>query len=250
MANYKSAITFGLVNIPVSLNPVISNNDTAFNQLHKKCMNRVQYIKYCPHCKEDLEQKDIVKAYKYGNDEYVEFSNTDFNKLKSENDKALEIISFVNIKEIDPVYFEKSYYLIADNKNKAFSLFKDALKEEKKVAIIKTILGNKTYFGILRTNENALILTTMYFEEEIKENENEESKSYTDKELELAKKLINNMSGKFKPETYKDHYQDRIKEAIEDKIKGKEIKTVKSKKQKNISNLMDALEESLKRKKK
>ena len=90
----------------------------------------------------------------------------------------------------------------------------------------------------------------MYFEEEIKENENEESKSYTDKELELAKKLINNMSGKFKPETYKDHYQDRIKEAIEDKIKGKEIKTVKSKKQKNISNLMDALEESLKRKKK
>ena len=250
MANYKTAISFGLVNIPVSLTPVIINNDTAFNQLHKTCHHRIEYIKYCPHCKKDVRSKDLVKAYKYNNDEYVEFNEKDFDKLKSEDDKTLEIISFVNIKEIDPIYFEKSYYLETDTKNKAYSLFQTALKEEGKVAIIKTILRTKRYYGILRFGENGLILTTLYFEEEIKEKKNIEEKSFTSKELNLAKTLIKDMTDKFKPETYKDDYQDRITDAIEDKAKGKEVKKVKSKKNKNISDLMEALEKSIKGKKK
>lgn len=250
MANYKSAISFGLVHIPVALNPIIRNNDTSFNQLHKKCKNRIKYLKYCPHCDEEVTQKDLVKAFEYNNDEYVEFTDKDFDKLISDDDKNLDIISFVKIEEIDPMYFEKSYYLEADVKNKAFSLFKAALKKEKKVAIIKTILGNKTYYAVLRFSDKNIIMTTLYFEEEIKETLEIEENKFSEKELNLATELIKSMTDKFKPETYKDDYQDKIKDAIELKIQGKEIKPARKKKTKSINDLIDALEESIKRKKK
>ena len=96
MANFKTAITFGLVHIPVQLNPVIKNNDTSFNYLHKKCLNRVSYIKYCPTCKKNVKTGDLVKGYQYVDDKYVVFDDEDFDKLKSNEDKVIEIISFVD----------------------------------------------------------------------------------------------------------------------------------------------------------
>lgn len=249
MANYKSAISFGLVNIPVSLEPIIKNNDTSFNMLHKKCHNRISYIKYCPHCKKDVKQSELIKAYEYEDNNYVEFTNSDFEKIKDGDDKNLEIISFVNIKEIDPMYFEKSFYLKTDKKNKAYSLFMEALKKVNKVAIAKTILGNKTYYGVLRLNNNSIIFTTLFFEEEIKDNETIEDNSFSEKELDLAISLIKNMESKFEPQTYKDDYQNKIKEAINNKINGKEIKSKKTKKVESINNLLEALEKSIKKRK-
>lgn len=250
MANYKSAISFGLVHIPVTLNPIIRNNDTSFNQLHKKCHNRIKYLKYCPHCDEEVKQKDLVKAFEYSKNEYVEFTENDFDKLTSEEDKTLDIVSFVKTNEIDPMYFEKSFYLETDPKNKAFSLFKSALKKENKVAVVKTVLGNKTYYAILRFSDKKIIMTTLYFEEEIKDTIKVEENDFTEKELKLAVELIKSMTDKFKPNTFKDDYQDKIKDAIELKVQGKEIKPTKSKKTKNINDLIGALEESIKRKKK
>lgn len=250
MANYKSAISFGLVHIPVTLKTVVRNNDTSFNQIHKKCLERILYIKYCPHCKMDVEQKDLIKGYEFSKNNYITFEKEDFEKLKSEDDKTLEIVSFVDYSEIDPIYFEKSYYLHSEDKNKAFSLFLEALKKSKKVAVVKTILGHKTYYGILRSDKNLLIFTTLYFEEEIMMLEKPEKGEFSDKELNLATKLIDSMSGSFEPEIYKDDYQDRIKDAIDKKVNGKSIKKVKGKKKENISNLIDALEQSLKESKK
>jgi len=201
---YKSAISFGLVHIPVNLNSVIVNNDTAFNMLHEKCHHRVKYQKYCPHCEEEVKQKDIIRGYKYGTDNYITFEDEEFNSLKTENDKKIEIIAFVDLKEIDPIYFEKSYYLMTDTKNKAFSLFKAALKSQDKVAIAKTVLGNKSYYVILRFGIDKLIMTTLFFEEEIKEVENQSEENFTKQEMDLAIKLIDSMSDKFKPETYND----------------------------------------------
>lgn len=244
----KSAITFGLVNIPVQLNPIIKNNDTTFNYLHKKCLNRVSYIKYCPHCKKDVLNKDLIKGYEYSEDKYVTFDDNDFEKLKSDNDKTIEIISFVNFKEIDPIYFEKSYYLKTEGKSKAFCLFKTALNKSGKVAIAKTVLGSKSYYVVLRFGEDNIIMTTLYYEEEIRLGEKIVDEKYTDKEMDLAIKLIDSMSGKFEPEKYKDEYQDKIKDAIEKKIDGKEIKKAKSKKTISVASLMDALEKSLKEK--
>ena len=246
MALFKSAISFGLVHIPVKMNPVITNNDTTFNMLHKKCESRIKYQKYCPHCKEEVKQHDIIKGYEYAVDEYITMSEEDFENIKTTNDKLIEIISFVDLDEIDPIYFERSYYLMTDAKNKAFGLFKNALKKQNKVAIAKTVLGSKSYYVILRFGNNNIIMSTLYYEEEIKEVEPLVSENYTKQEMDLAIKLIDSMTDKFKPDTYHDEYQNKLHEAIEQKIEGKEIKPVKQKKQRTINDLMTALEESIK----
>ena len=250
MAYLKTAITFGLVNIPVRLNPVIKNNDTSFNYLHKTCLNRVSYIKYCPTCKKDVKQKDLIKGYEYSDDQYVTFDEDDFEKLKTDEDKSIDIISFVNMNEIDPIYFEKSYSLKTEGKSsKAFTLFKSALKKAKKVAIAKTVIGSKSYYVLLRFGEDNIIMTTLFYEEEINLEKEKLEDKFTEKEMNLALKLIESMSDKFEPDKYKDEYQDKIKDAIDKKIEGKTIKQAKSKKKASISNLMDALEKSLKEQK-
>ena len=243
----KTAITFGLVHIPVRLNPVIKNNDTNFNYLHKKCLNRVKYIKYCPTCKKDVKNTDLIKGYEYSEEKYVTFDETDFDKLKSTEDKNIDIISFIDAKEIDPLYYEKSYYLNTDSKNKAFSLFRNALKISKKAAIAKTVIGSKSYYVVLRFGSSNIIMTTLYYEEEIRLNEEVVEETFTEKEMDLALKLIESMGGEFTPSDYVDEYQNKVKRAIDKKINGEEVKKVKSKKTVTVSNLMDALEKSLKR---
>jgi len=251
MARAKTAISFGLVHIPVDLNPVIKNNDANFNQLHRRCGTRIKYQKICPHCKMEVHQKDIIKAYEYVKDEYVTFEDEEFNLLKTNAENQIEIISFVNLKDIDPIYFEKSYYLTTKGNIKAFSLFKKALSDAKKVAVAKAYINNKLYYVVLRFGHDNIIMNTLYYQEEIKLSEESIQEEFTKEEMELATKLIDNMSGKFNPNDYKDEYQDNIKEAIQEKIEGKKIKPVKKKATKrNITDLMEALQLSLKEAKK
>ncbi len=247
MPNIKSNISFGLVNIPVLMNPVIRNNDTSFNQLHKKCLQRIKYIKYCPHCKKDVKEKDIVKGYEYENDTYLVLEKDELDKLKPENDKTIEIVGFVDIKDIDPVLFEKSYVLETEGKSKAYNLFCHALKKTRKVALAKTIIGSKFYYCILRLTNFGIIMTTLYFDEEVVIDEKEIETNYKDKELNMAIQLIDNLSIKFDPKEYKDEYQNNIKNAINDKLEGKEVKGKKSSPKEQVNNLMAALEKSLKK---
>ncbi len=249
MPNVHSNISFGLVSIPVIINPIIKNNDTSFNQLHKKCLHRVQYIKYCPHCKEDIKESDITKGYEFENDNYIIFNKEELSKLRPENEKEIEVIAFVDEREIDSYYFEKSYILKSDTKSKSYILFYEALKETGKVALAKTVLGGKFYYCVLKFNRFGIVLTTLYFEEEIITPEAEIEGKINEKELNLAIKLIDNLKGKFEPQKYKDEYQNKIKEAIDDKLKGKKIKTTRKKPKKQINDLMEALEKSLKIKK-
>lgn len=248
MANIHSNITFALVNIPIIMNPIIRNNDTSFNQLHTKCHERINYIKYCPHCKIDVKEKDIIKGYEYEKDKYITFSKEELNKLKPEQDKEIEIVSFIPISEIDPSYFEKSYLIEADGKSKAYNLFCEALKRSKMVALAKTVIGTKFYYCILRFYNKSIIMTTLYFEEEVNIDVADNKSTINEKELEMAMKLIDSLKGKFEPEKYKDEYQDNIRDAIDDKIEGKNIKGKKKKNKKQISDLMEALEKSLNKK--
>lgn len=245
MARGKSAISFGLVHIPVELSPIIKNNDTAFNLLHKKCGSRIKQQKICPHCEKEVKAEDLIKGYEYQTDKYVTFTEDDFDKLQLENDKNIEIIAFVNLKDIDPIYYEKSYTLTTKDNNKAFSLFKKALNKVGKVAIAKTILGPKFYYVALRFGKNNIIMNTLYFEEEINLDDEENKEEFSKDELDMAIKLIDAMSDNFKPETYKDEYQSRIKEAINQKVSGKEIIKPKGKKSKSVADLMEALQKSI-----
>lgn len=249
MPNIHSNIAFGLVNIPIVMNPLIRNNDTSFNQLHKKCLHRIQYVKYCPHCKTPLKENEIIKGYEYEKNHYLTFLKEELDKLKPENEKEIEVISFINLNEIDPTYFEKSYLLETESKSKAYFLFCEALKKTKRVALAKTVIGSKFYYCILRFTKVGIIMTTLFFEEEVLLPEEELNGKVDEKELELAVKLIEERKGKFEPQKYKDEYQDNIKEAIENKLDGKEVKKTKKKPKEQVSDLMEALEKSLKKKK-
>lgn len=246
MPNIHSNISFGLVNIPIIVNPVIRNNDTSFNQLHKKCMHQIRYIKYCPTCKKDIKESEIVKGYEYEKDNFLVFTKEEFNKIKPENEKEIEIVSFVNINDINPYYFEKSYVLASENKSKAYKLFCEALKKTKKVALAKTIIGNKFYYCILRFMDFGILMTTLYFEEEINIPDEDIEYVSNEKELDLAVKLIESLEGKFEPQNYKDEYQNSIRDAIDDKLDGKDVKETKRKPKKQIDDLVKALEKSLK----
>ena len=176
------------------------------------------------------------------------YSKKELNKLKPENEKEIDIISFIPLKEIDPIYFEKSYDVDAEGKGKAYFLFCEALKKTNLVALAKTVIGNKFYYCILRFNKDNIILTTLYFEEEVNIKKDESNIKINEKELDLAIKLITSLKGKFEPEKYKDEYQDNIKEAIESKLEGKSVKAKKKTNKKQINDLMEALEKSLKQK--
>ena len=249
MPNIHSSISFALVNIPVLLNPIIKNNDTSFNQLHKKCLQRIKYIKYCPHCKRDIKENDIVKGYQFEKDNYLVFSKTELDNLKPDGDKEIEVISFIKEGSVHPWYFEKSYFLNTEKKSKAYNLFYEALKKTKRVALVKTIIGPKFYYGILKLVPNGIILTTLYFEEEVRIPEKDIDSKVTSKELDLAVKLIESMEGEFEPHKYKDEYQETLKKAIDAKLDGKKITKTKSANKKQINDLMKALEKSLKEKK-
>ncbi len=242
----KTNISFGLVNIPININPIIQDNDITFNQLHKKCLSRIKYIKYCPHCKKEVKQEEIIKGYKISDNDYITLTNSELKSLQVTNEDNIEIIGFINSLEIDPIFYEKSYVITITKKSKAYSLFKDALEKSKKVAIAKTVIATKFYYVAIRVKNNNLLMSTLYFNEEINLPEASIDAKYTKKELDLAMQLIKSLNMKFNPEKYIDEYQENIKEAIIKKEKGTKIKPVKAKKNNNIKDLMQALELSLK----
>ena len=246
MAGIHSNITFGLVNIPIVMTPIIRNNDTSFNQLHKKCLNRVYYIKYCPICKKNLKGNEIIKGYNYQKDDYLIFDKKELDVLKPENDHEIEVISFININEIPLEYLEKSYFLTTDKKSKAYNLFYEVLKKSKMVALAKCVISSKFYYCILRFTKEGIIMTTLYFEEEVDIPDTEVNNKIGDKELKLGLQLVNSMKGTFEPNKYKDEYQDNIKKAISKKLSGKKITGPKKTNKVQINNLLEALEKSLK----
>ncbi len=248
MPNIHSNISFGLVNIPIVMNPVVKNNDTSFNQLHKKCLKRIKYVKYCEHCKKEVKENEIVKGYEFEKDNYLTFEKEELDKLKPENDKEIEIVAFVDEKEVDSVYMEKSYLLTTERQTKAYDLFCEALKKVKKVAIAKTVIGSKFYYVMLRFTNYGIVMTTLFFQEEVLFPEGKSEYKVNDKELDLAVKLIAELEDKFEPEKYQDEYQNNIKKAIDDKMNGKEVKQVKKKQKEQVSDLFEALEKSLKKK--
>lgn len=245
MANYKSNISFGLVNIPVVYNPIIKNNDTSFNQLHKKCLHRINYQKYCPHCKKIVKETDLIKGYEYEKDQYVTFTKEELNNMQIDSKDSIEILSFVPANEIDPYYLEKSYCLTPPKKSKSYSLFLEVLKKSKKIAVAKTSISSKFYYCLLRFLDDKILMTTLFFDEEVNMPPSPETVSFTKKELELATKLVEQLSGHFSPKEYLDDYQNQIKKSINAKINGKPITKKKRSSKNTIKDLVTSLQESL-----
>ena len=174
------------------------------------------------------------------------FEESDLEKLKTKKDKNITIEKFVNVSEVDPLYFDKPYYVVPTGAEKAFSVLLSAMQEEGKAAIAKTILGTKETLIMIRAKDGQMLLNTLFFVEEITSNPAKEmTDSGSKKELQMAKAIIESMTGEFRVEEYKDEYRERLQVAIERKIAGKDIASPKEKSGNSISNLMEALTKSL-----
>lgn len=245
--SYKGSISFGLVYIPVTLHSAVKNNDIGFNMIDKKTMSRVRYKKTCEDCGgREVKQDEIVKGYEYEDGKYVIFDESDFEKLKNKKDKNITIERFVPLGDVDPIYFDKPYYIVPTGAEKAFAVLLSAMEQEDKAAVAKTVLGTKETLILIRAKNGQMLLNTLFFEEEIVNNP---AKAITEKgteaELKMAKAIIESMSGEFEPELYKDEYREKVKQAIEQKIAGKEIVAPKEKDNVSAASLMDALQKSL-----
>ena len=245
--SYKGSISFGLVYIPVTLHSAVKDNSIGFNMIDKKTMSRVKYKKTCADCDgREVKQEDIVKGFEYEDGKYVIFENNDFDKLKSKKDKNITIEKFVKLSEVDPIYFDKPYYVVPTGAEKAFAVLLSAMEQEEKAAVAKTVLGTKETLILIRARDGQMLLNTLFFEEEITSNPAKEVKEQgSEGELKMAKALIEGMSGKFDPSDYKDEYRHKVQEAIERKISGKEIVSPKESGSDKMIDLMEALTKSL-----
>lgn len=251
---WKGSISFGLVNIPIKLHTATEDKDIKLRTLHKKCHSPVKYEKVCSVCEEELQPDDIVKAYEYTKGKYVVLEDEELESLRKENEeKAVEIMDFVKMEEIDPIYYNRSYYMSPnEGGGKAYSLLRKALKESQKVGLAKIIIRAKEQLAIVRVYENTLVMETIHFPDEVRSSADVPSvpaeDKVTDKELDTAIMLIDQLTTEFNPEKYTDDYRTALLELIESKRTGQETVTAKEKEPvTNVTDLMAALQASIDR---
>ncbi len=248
MANfYKGAIAFGLVYIPISLSVSVKDNDIGFNMIDKHTLSRVKYKKTCVDCKNrEIKNEDIVKGYQYEKGKYVIFTNKDFEKIKTAQDRNIVIDQFVKLEEIDPIYYDKAYYVKPSGADKAFNVLLSAMEKQGKAAIAKTVLGTKETLIVIRVRDGKMLVNSLFFYEEIQKSPEIKKSKILKQELDLATNLINQMTAPFKPEKYKDEFNLKIKKAIKKKIEGKEIvETQEESEPARVVDIMEALQKSL-----
>ncbi|HHV59367.1 MAG TPA: Ku protein [Clostridiaceae bacterium] len=248
---WKGAISFGLVHIPIKLYPATSHKDIKFNYLHKEDMTPIKYKKHCPACSKDLEADEIVRGYEYESGKYVVLTDEDFEKIPLETTKSINIINFVNLSEVDPVYFDKSYYLAPnEGGQKAFELLRQAIEETGKVAIAKVVIRSKETLSAIRVKGSDIVMETMFYPDEIRNTAGIPELSYNVKihenELKMAVNLITSLSEAFEPEKYSNDYRDALMELIQSKITGQEVETPQKLYEGNVVDLMEALRASIK----
>lgn len=256
---WKGSISFGLVNIPIKLHTATENNDIKLRQLHKECHSPISYQKVCPICDKEVKSEEIVKAYEYTKNKFVVLDDEELEKLKKENeDKAVEIIDFVKLEEIDPIYFERSYFMAPDaNGGKAYALLRKALKESGKIGVAKIIIRSKEQLAIVRVYKDALLMETIHFPDEVRNvgdvpNIPDEG-TVVKKELDTALLLVDQLTTAFDPDKYTDEYRTALMELIEEKKAGNAT-VAKAEKPtispSNTTDLMAALQASLDKTKK
>jgi DNA end-binding protein Ku len=252
MVSHKSVITFGMVAIPIAMYTATQDNDIHFNQLHKEDNSRIRYKKTCAHCGKEITTGDIVKGFEYDEDKYVIVTDDEIEKIKTEKEKSIQIMHFAQLNQISPIYYEKTYQAAPEpGGEKAFELLRAALIAEQKIAIGKTVMGTKDTLMAIIPREDGILISTMFYADEIKEKQKQYSKpDLSEQELNMAKILINSMDTPFDAEKYKDEYQNKLRELIETKITGREVVAAESESTGKVIDLMEALKASIEKAKK
>ncbi|MFC8575398.1 Ku protein, partial [Heyndrickxia sporothermodurans] len=246
---WKGSISFGLVNIPIKLHAATEDKDIKLRSLHKKCHTPIKYEKICPVCETELAMDDIVKGYEITKGKFIILDESELNELKkATEEKAVEIIDFIKIEEIDPIYFNRSYYMSPNEGGmKAYGLLRKALLETEKAGLAKIIMRSKEQLAIIRVYENTLLMETIHFPDEVRNVGDVPNVPADDqvskKEIDTAILLIEQLTTKFEPEKYTDEYRTKLMELINSKQVGKQAVTPKEKAPTtNVTDLMAALQ--------
>jgi len=250
-AIWSGAINFGLVTIPVKLQTAIRTNDLRFNFLHKTDEGRINNVRRCSIDGEELSYDDIVRGYEYEKGQYVILSDDDLKRVNPEATQSVDIVQFVDLGEINPMYFDKPYYLEPEKRGRhAYALLREALKTSGKVGIAKVVIRSREHLAALKPNGDALVLELMHFADEIVDQSSldfPEHEKPVENEMKMAKMLIDSMTEPFDAEQFHDEYREQVLAMIEARAAGKVIEEapVKAPRRDNVVNLMDVLQKSL-----
>src|SRR5437899_8927145 len=246
---WSGYLTFGLISMPIRLFSGARSSGIAFNMLHRDDLQRVKQQYYCPSDNRVVERSEIVKGYEYRKDEYVVIEPEEIKKIEPQTAKTMEILEFVKSSDVDPVYFESSYYMVPEEAGRRpYALLTKALEESEYVAIAKLTMHNREYTVILRPHEGGMMLHTMYYEEEVRKVEGfgAPDVELKDAEVKVAHQLIEALATEWEPEKFKDDFQENLKNLIQTKLEGGKIAEVeKPKKIAPVVDLMAALKQSL-----
>jgi DNA end-binding protein Ku len=247
-ATWKGSLSFGLVSIPIQLSPAARTERISFNQLHKVCHSRLKQPLFCPTCNRNVERNEIEKGYEYEKDQYLLFNEDELDKIEPESARVMEILEFVKVDEIDPLYFDASYYATPEPAGaKGYRLLLDAMNKSGYAGIAKVTMHNREYIVIIRPRKSGLTVHTMFYANEIRQPADAGADKFEIKEQErsLASQLIETLAGTFQPEKYHDTYQEGLRTLIEAKAKDQDVIATVPAVQAAPVDLMAALKQSL-----
>lgn len=250
---WKGSISFGLVNVPIKMYSATQKDSLHFKQLHDACHTPVTYQKFCPKCEQTVSHENLVKGYEYEKGKYVVLQDEDFDNIPVASTRTIDIVDFVDLEEIDPIYFSKSYYLSPhEGGEKAYILLSQAMRETNKVAIAKITIRNKESLACIRVlRDETICLETIFYPAEVRSsadlkiNDLIKKISINSNELKMAKELINNLSSEFAPDKYTDEYREELLKIIRRKVEGQDVKIPERMVSGKVVDLMEALRASL-----
>lgn len=256
---WKGAISFGLVNIPVKLYTATETRDVHFHLLHRQCHSPIKYVRFCPTCGREVQNEEIARGYEFTRGQYVIVEDEDLAALPLKTGKAVEILDFVRLEEIDPIYFEKGYFLEpAEGGAKAYALLRRAMAETGRVALAKVALRQKESLAALRVyrerpggdgGEGLLVMETMFWPDEVRSYAQLQDAyrpvEVAERELGMALHLVENLSVPFQPDKYRDEYREALLELIEERAQGEPVTAPQAPAPTRVIDLLSALEESV-----
>ncbi len=245
---WNGVISFGMVSIPVGLSTVVQEKDLSFNQIHTVCGSRIKLQKYCPVCERVVENTELTKGYQYSKNQYVLLTDEDFEAVPVPTKHTINVLAFVKQEQIDPVYFDSTYYLEpGEAAKKPFALLAKALSEKKVSALGKIALRHKENLCLIRMSDDQLILETLHWPDEIRKATDQKLSDIKvdERELKMALSLVELLEDDFHPENFKDEYREALLERIESKAQGEELREAPTAPETKVIDLMEALKASV-----
>jgi len=250
---WKGTLTFGLLAIPVKLYTAARSQRINLHQLHKVCHTRLKQPLFCSHCNRQVERSEVVKGYEYEKGQYVIVSDEELKKITPRSSTIMELVAFVKQEQIDPIYFDASYFMMPDkDAEKPYALLLKTLEDSERVGIATVAMHQREYTVFIRPRKNGLTIHTMYYHNEIREvagyGKAERDVKLKPAEIKLAEQLVESLSQDFKPQQFHDKFQENLKALIDAKQKGKTVVAEPQAKPARVIDMMEALKKSLKSK--